>query len=99
MTKQQSTPTVITNTEVIFQWSGPDTIWLLPDEKAFDACDFSKATELASGSQNPYTYKAPSTGIVYFGCQVGRGGHCKANQKLALTVTGNVLRFGISVLC
>ena len=99
MTVSEMKQTVPVNTDVIFKWSGWHNVWKFPDKAAFDACDFSKATELASGSQNPYTYKAPSTGIVYFGCQVGRGGHCKANQKLALTVTGNVLRFGISVLC
>merc|ERR1712032_418754 len=51
-----------------------------------DACDFSKAEELASHKQGPFTYKASSAGIVYFACKVG--GHCSNKQKLALTVTG-----------
>merc|ERR1712187_754485 len=79
--------TVTVNNNVIFKWSAWHNVWKFPDQAAFDACDFSKATELASVNQNPFTYKAPSAGIVYFGCQVGGGVHCKLNQKLALTVT------------
>ena len=81
--------TVPLNTKVVFKWKGYHNVYALPDKKAFDACDFSKATKLASHDQGPYTYKASSAGIVYFACEVG--GHCSFNQKLALTVTGNVL--------
>merc|ERR1712037_892142 len=75
--------TVALNAEVVFKWIGFHNVYQLPDKNAFDACDFSKATKLAS--QGPYTYKASSAGIVYFACEVG--GHCSFRQKLALTVT------------
>jgi len=85
MTAAQMKQTVALNTEVVFKWSGFHNVYELPDKKAFDACDFSKAKELASHRQGSFTYKASSSGIVYFACQVS--GHCSV-QKLALTVTG-----------
>ena len=89
MTAAQMKQTVALNTEVVFKWSGFHNVYELSDKKAFDACDFSKAKALASHNQGPFTYKASSAGIVYFACKVG--GHCSSKQKLALTVTGNVL--------
>merc|ERR1712032_644320 len=86
MTAAQMKQTVSLNTEVLFKWSGFHNVYELPDKKAFDACDFSKAKALASHNQSPFTYKASSAGIVYFACKVG--GHCSSKQKLALTVTG-----------
>merc|ERR1719408_375930 len=76
MTGAEMKQTVTVNSNVIFKWSAWHNVWKFPDQAAFDACDFSKATELASVNQNPFTYKAPSAGIVYFGCQVGGGVHC-----------------------
>jgi len=84
MTDAERKQTVALGTEIVFKWIGFHNVYQLPDKNAFDACDFSKATKLAS--QGPYTYKASSAGIVYFACEVG--GHCSFNQKLALTVTG-----------
>ena len=89
MTAAEMKQTVPLNTKAVFKWSGYHNVYELPDKNAFDACDFSKATKLASPDQSPYTYKASSAGIVYFACEVG--GHCSFKQKLALTVTGNVL--------
>ena len=86
MTDAERTQTVAVNTQIKFKWSSTHNVWLLPNKAAYDACDFSKGTELASTGVNEYTYKASATGTVYFGCQVT--GHCKfANHKLALTVT------------
>merc|ERR1712032_1324765 len=86
MTSAQMKQTVSLNTEVVFKWSGFHNVYELPDKKAFDACDFSKAKALASHNQGPFNYKASSAGIVYFACKVG--GHCSSKQKRALTVTG-----------
>ena len=96
MTDVEREQKVAVNTDVIFKWSGWHNVWKFPDKAAFDACDFSRATELAGSSRGPYTYQASSAGIVYFGCQVQWFffSNCKAKQKLALSVTGNVLRFG-----
>merc|ERR1719213_738515 len=85
MSAAEMKQTVALNTEVVFKWGGYHNVYKLPDKQAFDACDFSKATKLASYDEGPYTYKASSAGIVYFACEVG--GHCSFRQKLALTVT------------
>ena len=78
--------TVAVNTDVIFTWTGTHDVYLLPNKKAFEECDFSKAKELASTKVNKYTFKASAAGVFYFGCKVT--GHCKfTKQKLALTVT------------
>ena len=91
MAEENTKQTVALNSDVVFQWSGKHDLWLFPDKAAFDACDFSKATQLADNTQtDPYTYKASKVGTFYFGCNVGGGdmgmNHCKSPQKLALTV-------------
>ena len=85
MAPEERTQTVTVGTNVVFEWSGIHNVWLLPDKAAYDACDITKATELASTSVQEYTYIASEAGTVYFAC--GVAGHCKfTNQKLALTV-------------
>merc|ERR1712032_140130 len=51
--------------------------------------DFSqgKATKLAGTSPTTFTYTPKAAGTFYFGCSIANGGHCKAKQKLTLTVT------------
>ena len=86
MTATEQAQTVAVGTNVIFKWSDQHNVYVMPNKAAYDACDFSQATELASTSVNEFTYKASGAGTFYFGCQVA--GHCAyANQKLALTVT------------
>merc|ERR1711934_456781 len=83
---QDNQEQVAVNTDVIFTWTGTHDVYLLPNKKAFEECDFSKAKELASTKVNKYTYKASAAGVFYFACKVT--GHCKfTKQKLALTVT------------
>ena len=79
--------TVKQNTEVEFRWDLPHSVYKFPDKSAFDACDFTKAIELASTSG--YTYKASAAGTFYFACSLSKGFHCTVGIKLALTVTGN----------
>ena len=86
MSPAERTQTVEAGTNVVFKWSGMHNVWLLPNKDAYDACDFSKGTELAPTSVNDYTYKASAAGTFYFGCQII--GHCAfAAHKLELTVT------------
>merc|ERR1719482_2071023 len=82
MTDAEQQQTVAVNTDVIFTWTGTHDVYLLPNKKAFEECDFSKAKELASTKVNKYTYKASAAGVFYFACKVT--GHCKfTKQKLA----------------
>merc|ERR1711976_437108 len=86
MTENEMKLGVALDTSLVFQWSGYHNVYQLPDKDAFDTCDFSQATKLASPGESPFTYEASSAGKFYFACEVG--GHCRFNQKLALTVTG-----------
>ena len=88
MSDKEQKQTVTVGTDVVFKWSNFHDVYQLPDKAAYDNCDFSKATKLAGTNVNTYTYKSTSEGIVYFSCSVYSGAHCKANQKLTLTVTG-----------
>ena len=88
MSEAEQKATVKANTDVVFKWSSYHNVFQFPDKTAYDNCDFSKATELATNDQNPYTYKAKSPGNFYFGCAIGAGGHCRTPQKLPLTITG-----------
>ena len=47
ITAAERKQTVAVNTDVTFKWSGTHNVWLLPNKAAYDACDFSKAKELA----------------------------------------------------
>merc|ERR1712037_198527 len=64
-------------------------VYQFTDKNAYDNCDFSqgKATKLAGTSPTTFTYTPKAAGTFYFGCSIGNGGHCKAKQKLTLTVT------------
>ena len=97
MTDAETKQGVSLDGDVVFKWSGYSNVYQLPDKEAFDDCDFSKATKLASYDENPYTYKASSAGIFYFTC--GAVNRCALyNQKLALTVTGHHMCVGMFVL-
>jgi len=87
MTDAEKKQTVKTNTDVVFKFTSFHNVYKFPDKTAFDACDISKATQMAL--QSPYTFKASAAGTVYFGCGVGKGSHCRGGIKLALTVTAS----------
>ena len=85
MTDAEQRQTVTVGTDVVFKRTDQHNVWLMPNKAAYDACDFSQATELASDSENDYTYKASTPGTFYFGCQITS--HCRYAHKMALTVT------------
>ena len=94
-----STPssyTVATGTALSFRYTTGHNVWLLPSEEAFNACDFSSATELASqthgGGQAPiwpnmYQTVATTAGDLLIACQAVMASHCGRGQKIRLTVT------------
>merc|ERR1712051_712969 len=86
MSQAEMNQAVALNTNVVFKWNGYHNVWQLPDQTAFDRCDFSNGKELGPATKNTYTYKASAVGKVFFACEVGGGSHCNAKQKLALTV-------------
>ena len=94
-----STPssyTVAAGTALSFRYTSGHNVWLLPTEEAFNACDFSAATELASqtygGGQAPiwpnnYQAVATTAGDLLIACQAVMASHCGRGQKIRLTVT------------
>merc|ERR1712037_631539 len=90
MTAAEKAQSVKIGTDVVFTWLGgakAHGVKLFKTKAAFDACDFAD-TGAALATTSPYTYKASKAGVYYFGCSIG--GHCKADQKLALTVTSDL---------
>ena len=72
-----------------FEYSPSHNVWLMPSEAAYEACDFSGATELAGawlneGSTNLFEVELTEAGTFWFACEVGS--HCTYNQKIAVTV-------------
>ena len=88
MSAEEQKATVAANTDVVFKWSGlKHDVYQFADKTTYDKCDFAGATKLADeAASGAYSYAAKTAGTFYFGCKVT--GHCYANQKLTLTVTG-----------
>lgn len=90
MPSSPSSYCVSPNTKLTFQYSRYHNVYLMPSEAAYDACDFSSATELASDSfgapntLNIYEAVATSAGTLYIAC--GKSGHCTSDQKIAISV-------------
>ena len=85
-------------TRLTFKFSDSHNLWLMDSQEAYDACDFSGATELASttyggavgqdktdGLSNLYEAKVTSDGTLRFACEVGT--HCLNGQKVVVHVT------------
>jgi len=73
-----------------FDWSkyGTHDLYILNDRAAFDACDFSDATELAPiSASGSHVVTMTEEGSIYFSCSVGDGGHCNALQKIEVVVS------------
>ena len=71
-----------------FEWERNHNVYSLPDQKAFDDCDFSGAHLLGDKSpvkKNLLTSCQLGQPIThYFACKVS--GHCVAGQKLAVFI-------------
>ena len=69
-------------TNIIFTWSGSHDVQLMPDQNAFDACDFTESEVLASSSESSHIYTIPDEAAgdtLFFGCGVRT--HCSIGQK------------------
>ena len=90
---------VHTGTLLTFKFSNSHNLWLMDSQAAYDACDFSGATELAStthggatnqqdidfGHENLYEATVAGEGTLRFACQVGS--HCLNLQRVVVHVT------------
>ena len=93
MPSSPSSYKVVIGDKLSFKYSEYHNVYLMPSQEAYESCDFSDATELASDSYGggegsfPNVYEAvtTATGTLYFACE--KPGHCEARQKIAVTVT------------
>ena len=93
MPSSPSTYEVVVGDKLSFKYTEYHNVYLMPSQEAYESCDFSAATELASDSYGggegsfPNVYEAvtTATGTLYFACQIP--GHCAGKQKIAVTVT------------
>jgi len=89
--KWSSTNSINVGDVLVFSFpAGFQNVYLMPAKSAHDICDFSEATELDAGNAGTYAWRATKEGTYYFSSTKlveGLGTHCKAGQKLAITVT------------
>ena len=93
MPSSPSTYEVVIGDKLSFKYTEYHNVYLMPSPEAYESCDFSAATELASDSYgggegdtpNKYEAVTTATGTLYFACQIP--GHYGARQKIAVTVT------------
>ena len=92
MPSSPSTYEVVIGDKLSFKYNAFHNVYLMPSQEAYESCDFSAATELASVSYgggegdipNKYEAVTTATGTLYFACQISE--HCAADQKIAVTV-------------
>merc|ERR1712166_261324 len=75
------TKTVTTGDTLHFMWTGSHNVYKMASVAAFNACDFTGASDL--GSTSAVSFALTGAGPWYFACQVGQ--HCQNGQKLAVT--------------
>jgi hypothetical protein len=69
---------------VTFEFTDSHDLWQFADFTAYEACGFSRATQLADREDSPYTVVAPA-GNSYYGCSVGS--HCLDGQNIELVAS------------
>jgi len=68
---------------ITFTYSSSHDVWQFPDEKSYDACDFSNATLLADSRDSPFDYTVAND-TAFLGCSVGS--HCsRSGQKIKVS--------------
>ena len=93
MPSSPSSYKVVIGDKLSFKYTEYHNVYLMPSPEAYESCDFSAATELASATYgggegdtpNKYEAVTTATGTLYFACQIP--GHCAGKQKIAVTVT------------
>ena len=91
MNQNPSSYSVAVGDKLSFKYSNYHNVYLMASETAYNDCDFTGATELASTSHgggsgstpNQYEAVVSSAGTLYIACEVS--GHCDAGQKVTIT--------------
>merc|ERR1711990_825524 len=76
---------------VVFKYNSYHNVYSMASGTAYNSCDFTGATEVASTSlgggsgsyANQYSYSCAAPGTAYLACQVGS--HCTAGQKVTIS--------------
>ena len=69
--------------DVKFNWTGSHNVREVPDQKAFDDCDKSKAKEIDGGEKSGVVVKGTKGQTRFFICE--KYNHCDKGQKVAMT--------------
>ena len=77
--------TVPADSEITFEWSNGHNVYEMSSKAAYDACDFSAATEVCPAAVGgSCTIDAPPADTTkYYACRVGL--HCRRGQIVAIT--------------
>merc|ERR1711871_299530 len=62
-----------------------DDVNVLPDQAAYESCDFTNAERLADAVDSPFVLQLESAGTLFFSDSTGM--HCQAGQKVQVVVT------------
>uniref|UniRef100_A0A0C9S9U1 TSA: Wollemia nobilis Ref_Wollemi_Transcript_6168_1355 transcribed RNA sequence n=1 Tax=Wollemia nobilis TaxID=56998 RepID=A0A0C9S9U1_9CONI len=66
-------------------------VYMLPNKKAFDYCNFTESTLLDEGKSGSFTWIPSKEGVYYFACNRSVEGaitHCEAGQKVSIKASG-----------
>ncbi|CAH1789858.1 unnamed protein product [Owenia fusiformis] len=74
--------TALQGDEMVFTYSGTDTVELLSSVDSYNNCNFAGATVIAEQGQSPITYKMSATGTFYLSSKTG----CASGLKTDVTV-------------
>jgi hypothetical protein len=73
-----------TGQQLRFNFESFHDVSLMPDEDAYDACDFTYAVRLATAVESPFLLPLETVETLYFADSTGM--HCQAGQKVQVNV-------------
>lgn len=80
-----STVHIALGESVALAWVDSHDVWLLPNQRAYETCDFTGATELkATTAESSFDYTPTQLGVFYLACRLP--GHCSGSMKLQVVV-------------
>merc|ERR1711968_149202 len=70
---------------LVFNFETFHDVNVLPDQAAYESCDFTNAERLADAVDSPFVLQLESAGTLFFSDSTGM--HCQAGQKVQVVVT------------